>query len=156
MGGSSTYPHWAWSCFPAICSLLLLENKGRIAFLVSESEKHLRILSCHSGNMSLFYFHEDTPLGWLKQSEGAFCIRERAVALPELQLANYSWAVWKQRAASSVPPLCAVCVTPSDHTDVDRRWLQRKCSLKVRKSSSATKASAWRAVMVSSEREHCW
>lgn len=135
-------------------SLLLLENKGRIAFLVVKLEK--------TSSSSLLSFWEYVTFlfsrghfAWMTQIEwGCFlyswpCSGPAKTSACKLLIELFGnkelWFLFL--------PLCAVCVTPGNHRDVDRRWwLQRKCSLKVRKSSSATKGSAWRAAVFSSER----
>lgn len=142
VGGTSSSPRRARGCFAAVLQLatahrtvasLLLGKKKKeraditlSAFLLPKLENQLKILSCHAGKMSLFYFCEDTALRWVKYGEAGFCIQELALATPKLQLANYLWVVWKRRVASSAPRSVITgrwCHPEQLHADVDRqRW----------------------------------
>lgn len=124
------------------------------AFLLSGLGKHLKILSCHVGKMSHFYFQQAPALRWVKHNKADICIPELAPALPKLQLTNYlCGVVWKWKVVSAAPDSViksCLCQPQELLTNVCWQWLKwkyRSPCLKMRKSSSSSEASTWKTMI---------
>lgn len=144
-------------------ALLCLEKRRRAdlirsAFLSSDLGKHLKTPSCHPGELSLFDFHEDAALRWVKYNQAGFCIPELALAMLKLPLANYLCGeIESYEHCSSlydrklfVSPL----VTTHKRALAAVEMEIQKPLLKVKKSSSSSGASAWKHIYF--DREKYW